>query len=361
MGKRRVKHSNSPRSPSLYRKPPPPPPSPPMQHKIDEFVPLLNKTLKEESESSPTAPRSHELLRGYLRKEIDSSLKTEQDRSLVTWEPISSSVFRGMNLSGKLAIIAHLKEPRRALVYLTRGARDANGKDIPENFRYQFVRLTPQTRNSGPTFHYDNQWMMCGSSKKGFWVVWKEYLLESPTCIENPRRAGQFPTNYICPPKDTLRICADYEKYVRGMERTPEKIHFSGYEQFNLFSEPTPDWKRVVLAMIEEKKKKLTETRYKKPYYNNAAKEEEEEEENGRGPPPPPPPPPRKFQRIEEEESEVEEEEEEEEETAITPENTNKWYPDTICLEGLNVITPASLEFRLLFDDLDPTTLFEGL
>lgn len=274
---------------------------------VDVFGTKLNTTLSEER-NSQKAPKSHHLIKDYVSNRITPELDSANKKN-VTWVPVSSIIFPHTPLVGKIAILAHLKEPRRALVYITCGTRDNNGRDIPSPFKYQFVRLTPKRTTTGTSFRCDSQPKMCVSSKKGLWVAWMEYLVASPTCGQV--KGGKMGVL----PRDVDRVLADYQTYVMGMERSPSSLRYTGFEQFNVMTPISDEWRRCT---------------------------SEAPMDSVMVPPPPPPP---------DDEAEEEEEEEDPDENELE-DAPQPWYADEICLEGLDVITPACKEFKLLFTDL---------
>jgi hypothetical protein len=220
-----------------------------------KFGTILNNELRREVHTYD-APNSHNLLYHYIKDKIEPSLPSSNKP---TWVPISSIIFPG-DLTGRLAIISHLKDPRRALVYLIKGEK--NGKDIPLCFSWQFIRIEPKMQKSGPTFKYVEAPKMCISSKKGCWLVWKEYFDSAPSCIRNSRKS-KFRNVYMVPDYDTRRVTRDYERYVRGMEIPPprSKINYTGFEQFNT-DFPTEEWKNTVQPMLIEKSQRQKEKYY---------------------------------------------------------------------------------------------------
>lgn len=302
---------------------------------------LLNNELRREVHSYD-APRSHQLLNNYITQSIAPTLP--QGGPACTWVPISSVIFPG-DLSGRLAIIAHLKDPRRALVYLIKGERQ--GKDIPPCFAWQFIRIEPKTQKAGPTFKYVVAPKMCISSKKGCWLVWKEYFEEAPACIKNSKKSTKYRDVYKVPDYETRRITRDYERYIRGMEIPPPEgsIKYTGFEQFNL-DFPTPDWKNIVCPLLHDKAEQIRQKTHPQRQLND-----DEEEDTT----------PRfvkathfrplKNKRPLKDDSNTSSSSEDEDTLTEPKDRGFKYNHELDTHPALSVITSDSSEFRLLFGD----------
>lgn len=306
------------------------------------FGTLLNNELRRECDSF-SAPRSHQLLNTFISTKITPSLPSLPQPP--TWIPVSS-VLLPTDLTGRVAILAHLKDPRRALVYLTKGEK--HGKDIPLSFSWQFIRIVPKRLKSGPTFQYIAAPKMCISSKKGCWLLWKEFLDQGHRCLVNTKKSTRTRTVFMVPSYDTKKLTQDYERYVRGMEIPPprDKLTTTGLEQFDL-NYPTAEWRKVVCPLIQEKIQ-----RTKEKYYSSSAQREDSDEERSTvgDPPPPPshsnrPPQPRPPPRLQKRKLLPDNESDEEEEDG------DGFKYNKVVDTGLSILTTESSEFKLLFED----------
>lgn len=207
--------------------------------------------------------------------------------------------FNNPNLHGKLVVLAHSNETKRAIAILR---KSDEGKIAPylsyrchvqivksksviidkkRKIRQFYKKVDDDTKKPPLLF----------TGKRGWWMIWKPSL-----------EAGITDKNMA---KHESTVIDWYEKYIVGMDQPPPdtvarvKEDFK-YEQFMLDTYPTPEWKAITMGY---KKKNVKRIRFVG----------EAPDVDYPGVPPPPP-------DSEEEEEEEEESEEEEEKVIITEE-----------------------------------------
>lgn len=203
--------------------------------------------------------------------------------------------FNNTNLHGKLVLLAHSNETKRAIAILQ---KSDEGKIAPylsyrchvQIVKYKSVIIDKKRKIRQFYKKVDDDTKkppLLFTGKRGWWMIWKPSLEAGITKANMSRHEST--------------IIDWYERYVVGIEQPPptEVVRdraFFKYEQFMLDVFPTPAWKAITVGY---KKKNVKRIRFA-------------DEPGDNGIPPPPPP--------EEEEESEEEEEEEEEPPVIAPE-----------------------------------------